>query len=192
MTSKRHRHSHNDSHSHDHSSDPSSSPSFDPTRLLPFLTAHFGSAEIVERIPLAKAKVEDAILEESNDDEILDGEALLPRQIILVVVDEKEVEIDLVKMVSSNDLVSPRFVLELLTTSSPFVSFALQTTTCSVDPPLGRKVHSVLGMAIATITPLSVAYAAVGGKALEGKTLEPLEGVVAVEDGKKEEEELEL
>ena len=99
MTSKRHRHSHNDSHSH--SSEPSSSPSLDPTRLLPFLTAHFGSAQLVERIPLAEAKVEDAILEESNDDEILDGEALLPRQIILVVVDEKEVEIDLVKMVSS-------------------------------------------------------------------------------------------
>jgi len=47
-------------------------------------------------------------------------------------------------------------------------------------------------MAIATITPLSVAYAAVGAKALEGNTMAPLEGVaVAAEEGKKE-EELEL
>ncbi|KAL7410339.1 beta-lactamase-like protein [Mrakia frigida] len=168
MTSKRHRHSHNHSHDHSSPSDSTSPPSLDPSRLLPFLTAHFGSAELVERIPLVEAKVEDAILEESNDDEILDGEALQPRQIILVVVDEKEVEIDLLKM----------------------------TTTCSVDPSLGRKVHSVLGMAIATITPLSVAYAAVGGKALEGKSLEPLEGIVPTptkeEEEKSGKEELEL
>lgn len=54
----------------------------------------------------------------------------------------------------------------------------------------------MLGMAIATITPLSVAYAAVGGKALEGKSLEPLEGIVPTptkeEEEKSGKEELEL
>jgi hypothetical protein len=63
VTSKRHRHSHSHSHSEpEKGGNPttSSSPSqpkpitIDLERVLPFLTAHFGSAEIVERVPPPK------------------------------------------------------------------------------------------------------------------------------------------
>lgn len=157
MTSKRHRHSHTHPHSHSHSDASSSpatppTPTIDPTRLLPFLTAHFGAAEIVSRASSSGVKTESADLEdppeEDGDEKILadsdivsDAPASNPSETeyILVTMDEKEVLIDLSDM----------------------------STSCKEDRGLERKVHAVLGMAIATVTPLSVAYAAVAsGKGL--------------------------
>jgi hypothetical protein len=45
----------------------------------------------------------------------------------------------------------------------------LKAITCPSNPSLAAKVHSVLSMAIATTTPLSLAYAALAKKGQETK-----------------------
>lgn len=111
MTSKRHRHSHhhqNHNHSEPAPSSPSSSPPdaadlIDVPRVLPFLTAHFGSAELASRIAPTSAE-SSTPLDDATEEEEEEAKPPTPtteelKEFIVVTIDGTEVLIDPIKLV---------------------------------------------------------------------------------------------